>query len=145
MRLARVGMKHGSGSQKEATRAESRLSCSGNRTCVVLRIVHSDGVPLRGFASAERPDRLAQLFERLLGCLGAQCDCFVGAMNSKRPRRPRWGLTKTSGGSPGSRARVMRSCIDVEALDHNRRDVGTPGRLAEKLALHQLLCAEQAA
>jgi hypothetical protein len=67
------------------------------------------------FASAERPDRLAQLFERLLGCLGAQCDCCVGAMNSKRPRRPRRGLTKTSGGSPASRARVMRSCIDLAA------------------------------
>ena len=33
-----------------------------------------------GFASAEGPDRLTRLFERLLGCLGAQCDCFVGAI-----------------------------------------------------------------
>jgi hypothetical protein len=43
------------GSQKEATRAESRLSCSGNRTCVVLRIVRSDGVPLRRIRFSRAP------------------------------------------------------------------------------------------
>ena len=47
-----------------------------------------------GFASAENPGRLAQLFERLLSCLGAQCDCFVGAMELEEAEAAETGIDK---------------------------------------------------
>src|ERR1700680_1710738 len=133
------------GSQKEATRAESRLSCNGNRTCVVFAY--------RAFR--RRPASLDSLQPRArTASPNCSSDFSVASApnaiassarwNSKRPRRPRRGLTKTSGGSSASRARGNPILHDVERLDHDRRDAGT-ARLAEKLALTQLFFAAQAA
>ena len=50
----------------------------------------------------------------------------------------------TSGGSPASRARVMRSCMMLKASDHHRRDAGSLG-IAEKLPLERALRSEHRA
>ena len=108
-----------------------------------LRTPNSISRPASPVAGAwrERRDRLADVFERALG--GAR----------RRPRSPparggnrtsrSWpsrGVIMTSGGSPASRARVMRSCMMLKASTITRRNAGaaaappTNWRLSERSA-----------
>ncbi len=69
------------GSQKEATPAESRLSWSGNRTCVVFAYRAFGRRPTHRIRFSRGPGPASpNCSSAFLGCLGAQCDCFVGAM-----------------------------------------------------------------
>ena len=90
----------------------------------------------------QRGDRLADRVERFFGGLGA---------DRRSPRRrggnrtsrcaPSRGLIRTSGGSPASRARVMRSCMMLNARPSRSECPGRPRR-AEELASQRALAAE---
>ena len=76
----------------------------------------------------QRRDRLVDLFERALGRLARRARSPPAARwKSNRPMWPMRGLIMTSGGSPASRARVMRSCMMLKA---STITVGRPGRSA---------------
>jgi len=68
----------------------------------------------------------------------ARVPCAINSSARWKSNQPIWptrGVISRSGGSPASRARVMRSCMMLKASTHHRGDAGASAA-AEELALH---------
>ena len=96
--------------------------------------LHPDGVATA--ISARAAIASATSADRALGRVRADLDRLLGAVEIEQPIWPRRGLIVTSGGSPASRARVMRSCMMLKASTITLGDARR-ARAAEQLPLEQ--------